>query len=183
MRCYYHNKIDAVAICKECGKHLCKECYDNGSKGICHECLVSMHKESVVQNKEYHYSFIKKSFIALTIGAVVGLFFAMGMNATSKLQDNIIDASLRLMRYVIHPIILGYVGFSFYWGLSFFSKVIKKIMVRKIILIFTWPAFVVVFCTAFFAGVFAGIPMFIYHLVRYVRGTYSGEPDPNIKIV
>ena len=99
-----------------------------------------MRKESVVQNKEYHYSFIKKSLIALTIGAVVGLLFAMGMNATSKLQGNIINTSLRLMRYVIQPIILGYVGFSFYWGLSFFSKVIKKIMARKIILIFTWPA-------------------------------------------
>ena len=140
MICYYHNKIDAVATCKECGKHLCKECYDNGSKGTCRDCLVFMRKESVVQNKEYHYSFIKKSLIALTIGAVVGLLFAMGMNATSKLQGNIINTSLRLMRYVIQPIILGYVGFSFYWGLSFFSKVIKKIMARKIILIFTWPA-------------------------------------------
>ncbi len=101
MKCYNHNKIDAVATCEDCGKHLCKECYDNGQKGICHECLVSVHKETVVKNKEYHYSYIKKSLTAFVVGAVIGLFFAIGMNATNKLQGNIIDTYLRLLSNII----------------------------------------------------------------------------------
>jgi hypothetical protein len=180
MKCYNHNKIDAVATCRKCGKHLCKECYDKGQKGICHECLVTMHKETVVQNKEYHYSYIKKSLIAVVVGAVIGLSFAIGMNATNKLQGNIIDTSLRLLNYITQPIILGFVALSFYWGLSFFSKVMKKIMSRRIILIFTWPALVVVFFTAVFAGVFAGIPMFIYHLVKFVGCSSNGESVQNV---
>jgi len=54
--------------------------------------------------------------------------FAIGMNATSKLQDNVINTFLKLLNFVIQPIIVGFVGFSFYWGLSFFSRVIKKII-------------------------------------------------------
>ena len=110
------------------------------------------------------------------------MFFAIGMNASNRLQGNIIDTSLRLLNYIIQPIIVGFIGFSCYWGLSFFSKVIKKIMARKIILIFTWSAFVVVFCIAFLAGVFAEIPMFIYHLVKYAGLKSSGEPTQSIKI-
>ena len=34
MKCYYHNDIDAVAICKNCSKGLCKECAAELDDGI-----------------------------------------------------------------------------------------------------------------------------------------------------
>ncbi len=34
MRCYQHPDIDAVAICKRCGKASCKDCSHDSSQGI-----------------------------------------------------------------------------------------------------------------------------------------------------
>ena len=51
--------------------------------GSISECLVTMHKETVVRNKKYHYSYIKKSLIALTVGAIIGLIIATGIGSNT----------------------------------------------------------------------------------------------------
>ena len=34
MKCYYHNDVDAVGVCKSCGKGLCKDCLVDLGKGL-----------------------------------------------------------------------------------------------------------------------------------------------------
>jgi hypothetical protein len=34
MKCFYHTNVDAVAVCKNCGKGLCVECATEVGKGI-----------------------------------------------------------------------------------------------------------------------------------------------------
>ena len=169
MKCYYHNLIDVVATCRECGKHLCKECYDKGQKGTCNECFVTMHKETVVRNKKYHYSYIKKSLIALTVGVIIGLIIATGMAVTPETQSHNVFANFRLLNFAVVPIMLGYIAFSLYWGLNIFSKILKKILALGMVLIYKLPTLIIVLCTAVFIGLFAGIPMFIYHLAKFIR--------------
>ncbi len=41
MKCYHHPDRDAVAVCTECGRGLCKECASFYAKPLCSECAVS----------------------------------------------------------------------------------------------------------------------------------------------
>ena len=41
MKCYHHPDRDAVAVCTECGRGLCKECASFYAKPFCPECAVS----------------------------------------------------------------------------------------------------------------------------------------------
>lgn len=41
MKCYHHPDRDAVAVCTECGRGLCKECASFYAKPLCPECAVS----------------------------------------------------------------------------------------------------------------------------------------------
>ena len=41
MKCYHHPERDAVAVCTECGRGLCKECASFYAKPLCPECAVS----------------------------------------------------------------------------------------------------------------------------------------------
>ncbi len=63
MKCFIHNKEEAIAVCKNCGKAMCANCssYSEHS-GICPECI------KVELEKEYQKT---KSKIVTTIIAVV----------------------------------------------------------------------------------------------------------------
>ncbi|MBO7214293.1 MAG: hypothetical protein J6V66_02225 [Clostridia bacterium] len=39
MRCFIHNEVEAISVCKRCGKAMCANCSAySGHSGICPEC-------------------------------------------------------------------------------------------------------------------------------------------------
>ncbi len=84
MKCYYHPDIDAVSTCKECSKHLCRECYDKGHNGLCQSCLKSKHErvksEKIKKVKINHHRYLKSSKIALLLGTIIGILLSIGVS-------------------------------------------------------------------------------------------------------
>ena len=42
MKCFYHEKKDAVGTCQNCGKGLCKECAGKYTPCLCDDCAVNI---------------------------------------------------------------------------------------------------------------------------------------------
>ena len=40
MGCYYHEGVEDVAICPQCGKKLCRGCASVTVEGICYNCAI-----------------------------------------------------------------------------------------------------------------------------------------------
>lgn len=160
MKCYYHNEADAVSTCLRCHKALCKGCYDEGIDGHCRECAEAVRNESLSTESNQHYSYIKKSYIGLFIGLLIGLFMSSAVNY-SKVTFSESGFALSL------PLIYGYFGFSTYWGLHVMAKIVQPLTKSGFILIFSWPILLFLVIIAAFIGAYISIPMFIKHYRKY----------------
>ena len=99
----------------------------------------------------------------------MGLLLLLVLAVTPETQSHNAFVNFRLLNFAVVPIMVGYIAFSLYWGLNIFSKIMKKILALGMVLIYKLPTLIIVLCTAVFIGLFAGIPMFIYHLIKYIR--------------
>lgn len=90
MKCYNHYERDAVAICKNCGKGLCKECaveLDNGlisCKGNC-EKEVKYLKEMTEKSKKVYNKTAKTYYTTSLIYILLGLAF-IGFGLLSDIE-------------------------------------------------------------------------------------------------
>ena len=56
MKCYYHNTEDAVAVCEDCGKYLCKKCSENFTMILCKDCANErLEKNKLTAKKTYGF--------------------------------------------------------------------------------------------------------------------------------
>lgn len=164
MKCYYHNSVDAVSVCKKCNKSLCKECYDEGEDGYCQKCKHENYKAEIqaadIKNKHDNLHVIRNSIIAFAIGAFFGSW--IGNFAASHDSSN-----YTWVFRIIFPLVYGYGFFSVYWGLKVISKLVDKVLQLGFILIIGWPILILLLFAACFIGVYTSIPMFIKHFIQY----------------
>ncbi|HEU6446911.1 MAG TPA: hypothetical protein VFV23_00550 [Verrucomicrobiae bacterium] len=79
MKCFYHPQIEAVAICKNCGKGLCFECASdvgNGvaCKGKC-ESEVQALNEQLLRNRTMHLKSSEAHMKSTIFLSMIGFFF------------------------------------------------------------------------------------------------------------
>ena len=86
MTCYHHPSQDSVATCRECGKGICKDCYDSygagmgAGKAMCFDCTEEIVKEHTGEIA-WLKSQVKKERTWMIVGAILGLFLGMGLAA------------------------------------------------------------------------------------------------------
>ena len=82
MKCYHHPSQDAMATCSECGKYICKDCYDTW-KGkveprigahLCYECATEMIRDNIDQvlsSGQRIEKMRRNSLIGMIIGGIL----------------------------------------------------------------------------------------------------------------
>ena len=84
MACYHHPSQQAVAQCSQCGKGICRDCYDSygagmgAGKALCFDCTEEMVKEHAADVDAFR-SKVKRERIFMIVGAVIGVFVGAGM--------------------------------------------------------------------------------------------------------
>ncbi|MFW6282369.1 MAG: hypothetical protein ACOC1O_06270 [bacterium] len=81
MKCYYHPEKNAVSQCTECGRGLCKECFDY-NENVCESCTIKIEKElkeMQKKSKEKEGKFIKKKIVYLIISFVLAGIFVLNV--------------------------------------------------------------------------------------------------------
>lgn len=81
MKCFYHEKKDAVGQCRECGKGLCKECVTKNS-GICEDCYFDKkaqnidfeHENILISLTNYRKTIIKSLVVGGIAGVILEIF-------------------------------------------------------------------------------------------------------------
>jgi hypothetical protein len=179
MKCYYHNDVDAVATCKKCNKHLCKECYDLGNDGLCLLCnQINMKrlKQVNIDKVEKDYGrYIRSSNFAAIIGALIGTSFIKKISSLDTMKEMYIELPYvqALAAHGIVSLILilatAYTFFSLYAGLSITSKHILKSRWIIVVLLICWPLGLVMIVMSILLGYYASIPLYIKNKVDYNR--------------
>jgi hypothetical protein len=97
--CYHHPSQKSVANCRECGKGLCRDCYDSygagmgAGKALCFDCT----EELVRQNSaeiEWLKKQVKKERLWMIIGAILGFFVGAAGGPAGMFFGLFIGASL-----------------------------------------------------------------------------------------
>ena len=175
MRCYNHPQINAVATCKVCNKHLCKECYDRGHKGLCQDCLVDKRNETkqklIRKNRIDHLTFIKRSLIASLIGLIFGIAICIAFSQMPEYAEELRNAEVPIITFYTFIIFtFSYVFFAYYSGFFVLHKSFRIVCSWGIILIIGWPVLLFLCILAVLIGVYLSIPIFTYHVFKYFTG-------------
>lgn len=104
MKCFYHCEEDAVALCVDCGKGLCKECASRFSVPICPECnlrRINADRKLLIQNAAI-----------MIVAFIIGFYVAPGSYSGSGLGLKIF---------------MGYMVAGIPWGWSFLSRITPDI--------------------------------------------------------
>jgi hypothetical protein len=77
MKCFYHNDVDAVGTCSQCGKGCCRECIEDiGGALLCKDCM-SIAVQEVTEDKEKEVKKAKRSMIwQWVVTILISLFIA-----------------------------------------------------------------------------------------------------------
>jgi hypothetical protein len=170
MNCYNHTDVNAVSSCGNCNKSLCKNCYDLGVNGVCSDCIVRIQNKKFSKIRENHAENIRKSYVAVFIGAVIG-FFIGSLVFSDPDMNNLIGI------FIIA--IYSYAAFSIYWGIKVISQIFDSIMSWGFLLIFTWPLLLFIVVIALFIGMFVSIPMFIVSYTGAKKNRSYNKPKIN----
>ncbi len=179
MKCYYHNEINAVATCKKCNKHLCKECYDLGKDGLCSSCNdvnKKRLKEVRIDRAEKDFGrYIRSSNLAAIVGAILGIPLIKYLSSSDSLKELYLEAPF-LQALIVHGAVslifilaTAYTLFALYAGFSITSKHILKSRWIIIILIICWPLGLLLIIMSILLGYYASIPMYIKYKIDYKR--------------
>ncbi len=79
MKCYYHNREDAVGNCSECGKALCRECTGRYSPVLCESCA----NERIEATKGAMMKNIILSIVLFIVGLIMDSMTSGGIRVES----------------------------------------------------------------------------------------------------
>ena len=97
MVCYHHSSQNAVAQCAECGKGICKDCYDSygagmgAGKALCFDCTEELVKGNSAEIAAFR-SKVKLERIMIVVG-----FFVIGFLLTMMVNDGGFDFGMFLV--------------------------------------------------------------------------------------
>lgn len=102
MRCFIHSNVEAIAVCKKCGKAMCTNCSSySGHSGICPECrrdeYIAERKNLISERKSNTASIVKSSLLAAVFAIVaIALAVAVTVYGAALLLGTLIFA-IRIM--------------------------------------------------------------------------------------
>ena len=75
MKCFIHNEIEAIGVCKKCGKAMCDNCSSfNEHRGICPACS----RRSIAQQVKEYNKKIAVGILVFMIGNFIASFISFG---------------------------------------------------------------------------------------------------------
>lgn len=179
MKCYYHEKKEAVGTCQGCGRSLCKICIDQYESGLCESCEIKRRKSEEEEklnkkkqlknqarnNVEVTKKQLKKTIIKSAIFGVIGIF--IGSDAGN----------------IGNIILFTYLFASLPWGWAFVKNAIDTgewafmAAITNSIWLFIFGIFLK-FALAFLIGVFV-MPISIIKAIVEFKNAKSLEKDIN----
>jgi len=94
MACYHHTSKQAVGQCSNCGKGICKNCYDT-YRGVCYDCAEKAADESLDEAMEFKSSVVmaRKGMITGSIvGGVIGLVIGIAAGVGTAADAGVLGA-------------------------------------------------------------------------------------------
>lgn len=109
MKCFYHQNVDAVGTCTNCGKAGCSECLqDVGGALLCNSCW-EVEAQAELQELQKESGKAKKRMIGSYLFSVLGVIFGISIGfGNPNIQS--FFSKLLLTGFVIYSF------WSFYWG-------------------------------------------------------------------
>ena len=77
MHCFYHNSVDAIAICKNCSRGLCRDCITEFPNGIACKGRCEQEVDAINQIIRRNKTAYKKTSSAYTRNALTYLLLAI----------------------------------------------------------------------------------------------------------
>jgi len=131
MRCYHHSSKQAVASCSECGKGICKDCYDSygagmgAGKALCFDCTEALVQENSAEIAAFR-KILKFEWIAIAIGSVIGLIAAISIAYMHSSENMGGRVDMRdpdfLMMFLSNAFMFGWIGLGFGSSIGRFIK-------------------------------------------------------------
>jgi hypothetical protein len=105
MRCFYHDTVDAVAICKNCNRGVCRECAAEFPNGIAckNKCEAEVEAVNLLisRNKTSHQktsaAYSRNAIVYLMLAAVFGFWGATEVTARPVLGGPMLIAGAILV--------------------------------------------------------------------------------------
>jgi len=118
--CYHHPSQPAVAFCNDCGKGLCRDCYDSygagmgAGKALCFDCTQEMVKEHVEDIAKFKKGLIR-DLVLMGVGFLLfGSIFGFGMGEVGQfILCGLIGGSALTLLFSGWLFSLGWVSFVF----------------------------------------------------------------------
>lgn len=164
MKCFYHEKKDAVATCQNCGKGLCKTCASKQSSCLCEECIKDISKNEAFEKaikKQQAIIDTKEEFIAAIIKGILAVL--IGMLILNVLCDYPFDTSEFMLFF-----------FPFGWALITYLEQYLPPMLVSGLLYFIYLIFKITF--SFIFGIFC----FAYQVVKFIIKMIYHKKNNNI---
>jgi hypothetical protein len=157
MSCYYHNQVESVAQCTDCGKALCKSCASHYEIPLCRECAI--HRNDNLKDLAF------KNLGYLGIGVVVGIIIMifqlkMGIFSFNGVGDWIIG--------IIAYIVLGIAVVAIPVGWKSLNKITPSFFIWLPFIGWVFY-FVIKLCLSFVVGLFVLPVKTVKGIVQYSK--------------
>ena len=141
--CYYHPGFAPVGSCRQCGKNLCRTCFDQ-TQGVCHECRAANAQAHKSRRKTDALIDVIVAAVALSmIGSLVMYIVLIGGVQSEEFGQRILQA---ILIYLIAGTIIGWRAINRWthrdekivitWSII---GVILKLFAAYFVGAFTWP--------------------------------------------
>ena len=167
--CYDHPYEVAIAQCNECGRYLCRYCFDQGSNGICHSCLISMYQQDLALRKKR----AKKDVMYFIIFAIFGAIVGVGEFARYTPQETDVPIIGEFTMLVLMPYMFGAVA----TGFRNIARWIKdRIGTVGVVLIFVFLS-LLIWMAGCMVGIF-GTPVILHRARKALKEKYPRRTSP-----
>jgi len=112
MVCYYHTDKPTVGQCKQCGKGLCKPCFDQ-AEGTCNECKSANMQQSEANMKMYEQILERKQKSRLAGVVIVGNF---GFVSIALILSSVFIGETVDIQEVMEPLLAAYIFTAIFVG-------------------------------------------------------------------
>lgn len=153
MKCYFHDDVEAVAVCQRCGKYLCKSCASRYNPCSCDECYDIEFREhedfKMKKKKEALIDTIGEFGKAIVKGIIVTFILTLIFNS---MGNDSIPISISLSFFFI-PFGWTMITYLEQWLPVFFMSGI---------------AFIIYLTFKAVLSMILGIPCFLYQFIKFM---------------
>ena len=115
--CYYHPERNPVGTCSECGKNLCKECFDQ-YEGICKDCA----SDIVEQYAEEKRDIARGDITAYVGGMIFGFLQSVAIFIISVKSNDPIPPQMIPIIFIVCIHLWGSVAITWRWAVRFMRE-------------------------------------------------------------